>query len=263
MQSSNEAISKVDVLLRESFKVFGHDISQKGGLNGLYHEIIENKQLMVILNGLGFKSDRDQSANPAEPAVDGSPTKSPKKQDKFKMRPFEIKSPSKKSRPVALETISKDNLQRFEQVMTRTFGVGASGDIYPQYQATPLEKSIGITERFFGRKARYYNIMNKPTATSTTNVVTVSYDIHTLQFNPHVDLPELCVQPLEAVPKKTPVARKRWNAPAANDKENQKNAANASDVNGRLVRDQGEKTLAAGKMVHTSTGVCSNHHNSN
>ena len=43
MQSSKATISKAHVLLKETFKVFGHDISQKGGLNSLYHEIIQNK----------------------------------------------------------------------------------------------------------------------------------------------------------------------------------------------------------------------------
>lgn len=46
-------------------------------------------------------------------------------------------------------------------IMSCSFGLNSSADIYPQYEATGLERNIGITDRFFGRKPRYFNIMNK------------------------------------------------------------------------------------------------------
>jgi len=46
-------------------------------------------------------------------------------------------------------------------IMTHSFGLNSTADIYPQYEATGLEKSIAITDNFFGRKRRYFNIMNK------------------------------------------------------------------------------------------------------
>lgn len=74
-------------------------------------------------------------------------------------------SPAKKEqeeeRSGGLAKISKDNLKKFQSMMTQSFGLRSGQDMYPQYEATPLEKSIGLTERFFGRRPRYYNIMNK------------------------------------------------------------------------------------------------------
>jgi hypothetical protein len=74
-------------------------------------------------------------------------------------------SPTKKEleeeRGEGLSKISNDNLKKFDTMMRMSFGLPSCQDIYPQYEATPLEKSIGLTERFFGRRPRYYNIMNK------------------------------------------------------------------------------------------------------
>jgi len=122
---------------------------------------------------------------------------------KFKIRKFDI-SPMKKERqegPAAPQNISKTNQMKFESMMTQSFGLQTCQDIYPQFQATPLERSIGITEGFFGRKPRYYNIMNKSLnkLRQATNLITVKYDIDQSQFNSHINLPELYAEKIKKV----------------------------------------------------------------
>ena len=55
MLANEEHISKVDLCLRESLKVFGYDITQDGGLKDLYHAVQANEKLQSFLAGIGLK----------------------------------------------------------------------------------------------------------------------------------------------------------------------------------------------------------------
>ena len=103
-----------------------------------------------------------QSPVKASPLKQPSPTKhdeSKQESPQKKMRKFELSLTKVNQEEKA--KISIDNLKYFEMIMTNSFGLNSSLDIYPQYEVTPLEKSIGITDRFFGKRPKYFNIMNK------------------------------------------------------------------------------------------------------
>ena len=189
---------------------------------------------------------------------------------KFKIRSFDI-SPTKQklrqdSATDALAVIAKANLRKFDDMLTETFGLRSGKDIYPQYEATPLERSIGITERFFGRKPQYYNIMNKTLKKikQAADLVSIKYEVHSFEFNPHVDMPELYtekVNKIETVHQiKSSIHRKKWNETEfCNDKENEKDRINRGPVSVFT----GENTLKPEvKMANTGTGIGSDKHHS-
>jgi hypothetical protein len=63
MLANKEHISKVELCLRESLKVFGYDITQDGGLKDLYQAVQANEKLQNFLEGIGLKNSVQGSIN--------------------------------------------------------------------------------------------------------------------------------------------------------------------------------------------------------
>ena len=111
-----------------------------------------------------------------------------------KLRKFDLSSVKQNSNySNGTPKSSMDNFKKFELIMTCSFGLNSSSDIYPRYEPTGIEKSIAITDRFFGTKPRYFNIMNRSVKKQqqAQDILTVKYRVDTFEFNTHIDMTEL------------------------------------------------------------------------